>query len=264
MNILEQIIAHKKTEVAERRALVAYATLEADPRMTRAALSLRQSLLDPAKTGIIAEFKRRSPSKGIINATAGLREVTAAYTLHGASGISVLTDMSFFGGADTDLVAARENNIPLLRKDFIIDEYQILEAKILGADVILLIAACLSTKEASRLAGFAQSLGLEVLLEIHNEAELEHINAATTLVGINNRDLKTFTVDIARSIQLAGQLPKDKLAIAESGIDEVSVVHLLKREGFSGFLIGEHFMKTTNPAIAFADFVHALNKSYAG
>lgn len=255
MNILQQIIAHKKNEVAQAKATVGVQQLREQAGYNRPRLSLQQSLLDATKTGIIAEFKRRSPSKGIINATATVKEVTNAYTQFGASGLSVLTDEQFFGGTTTDLLAARCNNIPILRKDFIVDSYQLEEAKAMGADVILLIAACLSVHEVEELAAYAKALGLEVLLEIHNEAELEHIGTAIDMVGVNNRDLKTFTVDIERSIALAKQIPNDKIKIAESGIDSMATVHLLRQQGFQGFLIGEQFMKQGNPGKAFREFV---------
>jgi len=255
VNILQQIITHKKNEVAQAKATVSVQQLQEQAGYNRPRLSLRQSLLDTTKTGIIAEFKRRSPSKGIINATATVKEVTNAYTQFGASGLSVLTDEQFFGGTTTDLLAARCNNIPILRKDFIVDSYQLEEAKAMGADVILLIAACLSVQEVNDLAVYAKALGLEVLLEIHNEAELEHIGTAIDMVGVNNRDLKTFTVDIERSIALAKQIPSDKIKIAESGIDSMATVHLLRQQGFQGFLIGEQFMKQDNPGKAFREFV---------
>lgn len=255
MNILQQIITHKKNEVAQAKATVGVQQLREQAGYNRPRLSLQQSLLDATKTGIIAEFKRRSPSKGIINATATVKEVTNAYTQYGASGLSVLTDEQFFGGTTTDLLAARCNNIPILRKDFIVDSYQLEEAKAMGADVILLIAACLSVQEVEELAAYAKALGLEVLLEIHNEAELEHIGTAIDMVGVNNRDLKTFTVDIERSIALAQQIPNDKIKIAESGIDSMATVHLLRQQGFQGFLIGEQFMKQDNPGKAFGEFI---------
>lgn len=258
MNILQQIIAHKKNEVAQAKATVGVQQLREQAGYNRPRLSLQQSLLDTTKTGIIAEFKRRSPSKGIINATATVKEVTNAYTQFGASGLSVLTDEQFFGGTTTDLLAARCNNIPILRKDFIVDSYQLEEAKAMGADVILLIAACLSVQEVNDLAVYAKAMGLEVLLEIHNEAELEHIGTAIDMVGVNNRDLKTFTVDIERSIALAQQIPSDKIKIAESGIDSMATVHLLRQQGFQGFLIGEQFMKQENPGKAFKEFVGEL------
>jgi indole-3-glycerol phosphate synthase len=258
MNILEKIIGHKKTEVAEAKAAVPVAELEKRAFFTREVLSLKASLGDPRKTGIIAEFKRRSPSKGVINDKVSVVEVTKGYTEAGAACLSVLTDRNFFGGSAADLEAARVNAIPILRKDFIIDEYQIVEAKAIGADVILLIAACLSPAEVRRLAEFAGALGLEVLLEIHNENELEHICDATPVVGVNNRDLKTFEVDVERSIRLSKRIPTGKLLVAESGINRVETIWHMQDAGFQGFLVGEHFMKEQRPAIAFAAFVQQL------
>ncbi len=258
MNILEEIIAYKKIEIVNAKKLVSAKELMRSDFFNRTTFSLKQFLLDETKTGIIAEFKRRSPSKGIINDTADVAEVTAAYTVHGASCLSVLTDNHFFGGSFDDVRKARVNNIPILRKDFIIDEYQILEAKSIGADVILLIAACLTRERVKELAVFAKSLQLEVLLEIHSEEELKHICAETEIVGVNNRDLKTFTVDINRSIELSKKIPAEKIKIAESGINDVETICIFQRSGFKGFLIGENFMKQPDPTIAFAGFVQQL------
>ncbi len=258
MNILDTIIAQKKTEVALRKEQVSVAELEAGMLFEQPCQSLRKFLMDTDKTGIIAEFKRKSPSKGIINDKVTVEEVTTAYALHGASGISVLTDTDFFGGSLNDLVAATINQVPLLRKDFMIDEYQLLEAKAFGADVILLIAACLTKTEVKNLASAAKRLGLEVLLEIHNEEELDHICDEVDLVGVNNRNLKTFEVSIQPSLDLINKIPKEKPAIAESGISEVDTIVTLREAGFRGFLIGENFMKHANPSVAFADFVSQL------
>ncbi len=258
MNILEEIVEHKKTEVIRKKSEVSIAELEASELYQRRCLSLKNSLSDPAKTGIIAEFKRRSPSKGVINNVASVEDVTAAYTRNAASGISVLTDEKFFGGTNTNLISARKNQIPILRKEFIIDEYQIVEAKSIGADVILLIAACLSPLEVKQLASKAKQLGLEVLLEIHNEAELGHICDEVDLVGVNNRNLKTFEVDIQTSLKLINRIPKEKIAISESGISDVETILTLKSAGFKGFLIGENFMKQPDPTIAFAEFTNQL------
>lgn len=260
MNILDKIIAHKQTEVTERKAARPAPELEKSPFFDRQALSLMKFLTDPAKTGIIAEFKRRSPSKGVINDSVSVTAVTRGYAHAGASCLSVLTDCHFFGGSSEDLAAARVNALPILRKDFIIDEYQIVEARAMGADVILLIAACLEPARVRQLAEFAVSLGLEVLLEIHSEEELDHISDATPLVGVNNRDLKTFTVDVERSIRLSQQIPAGKLLIAESGINRVETIWRLQDAGFHGFLVGEHFMKEPDPAIAFASFVQQLKR----
>lgn len=258
MNILDTIIEYKKEVVKRRKTEKSIAELESSPFFSRRAFSLKNSLLDATKTGIIAEFKRKSPSKGLINATADVVNITNAYTAHGASGLSVLTDEHFFGGSDHDLLAARVNDIPLLRKEFIIDEYQLVEAKSIGADAILLIAACLSPAQTKRLAVFARNLGLEVLLELHGEDELEHVCEETELVGINNRNLKTFEVDIERSLAMAKKIPADKVKIAESGISSTENITLFREHGFRGFLIGETFMKATDPATAFADFVKRL------
>ena len=258
MNILDTIIAYKKTEVKKRKSAVSVAELEKSGLFSRAGLSLRQFLQDNTKTGIIAEFKRKSPSKDVINAGAGVAAVTSAYTNNGASGLSVLTDSKFFGGSSDDLIKARVNKIPILRKDFIIDEYQVIESKSIGADVILLIADVLSQNVVRRLASFAKNTGLEVLLEIHTEKELDHISDAVDMVGINNRDLKTFNVDINTSLQLINKIPTNKIAIAESGISNVETIVTLRKAGFKGFLIGETFMKEADPGKAFADFVAGL------
>jgi indole-3-glycerol phosphate synthase len=259
MNILDTIIEHKAFEVEAAKEKISVAELQQSDFYNRKTFSLKQFLLDDTKTGIIAEFKRKSPSKGMINGTADVLEVTTAYTTHGASCLSVLTDEHFFGGHADDLKKARVNNIPILRKDFIVDEYQVEEARAMGADVILLIAACLSPARVKDLAIFAKSLQLEVLLELHTEEELQHICDATEIIGINNRDLKTFTVDINRSIELGKKIPADKIKIAESGIDNIDTICTFKKAGFKGFLIGENFMKQPDPTIAFADFVQQLN-----
>lgn len=260
MNILDTIIAHKRTEVAERKAITPVKQLEETPAFGLPVRSLAAALQAPGSTGIIAEFKRRSPSKGFINRDADVAAITGAYTNYGAAALSVLTDEQFFGGSSADLIAARKNGIPILRKDFIIDEYQILEAKSIGADIILLIAACLTPAEVERLALFAASLGLESILELHAGTELEHVCDATKIVGINNRDLKTFSVDLDRSLKMAAKIPGDKIKIAESGIDKIEDILLFRQHGFKGFLIGEYFMRQDDPPKAFEDFVNRLNK----
>jgi len=258
MNILERIIESKKEEVREKKNRQPVTVLEKTNFYSKKTLSLKEYLNDESKTGIIAEFKRRSPSKGIINDKAGVIEVTKAYADNGASCLSILTDQQYFGGTNEDLIKARVNEIPILRKDFIIDEYQIIEAKSIGADVILLIAACLSPSEVKRLASFANGLQLEVLLELHADEELEHICDETEIIGINNRNLKTFEVDIERSLRMAEKIPVSKIKVAESGISSIENILLFKQHGFKGFLIGENFMKAGNPTIAFADFVKQL------
>ncbi len=258
MNILDTIIEHKKSEVKERKAAVPVGELEKSGYFLRPVLSLKEFLLDAGRTGIIAEFKRRSPSKGVINGDASVEAVTRAYADHGASGLSVLTDETFFDGSTADLIKARVNQVPILRKDFIIDEYQLVEARAMGADVILLIAACLSPADTKRLAIFAKSLNLEVLLELHGEEELGHICDETELVGVNNRNLKTFKVDIERSLEMGRRIPENKIKIAESGISSVSMIRLFKENGFKGFLAGETFMKEKDPGAAFKAFAESL------
>jgi indole-3-glycerol phosphate synthase len=258
MNILDTIIEHKKREVAEAKQKLSTGELKKTLFFGRPVISLRQALLQENSTGIIAEFKRRSPSKGIINDRADVVEVTSGYARYGASCLSVLTDHHFFGGSAIDLERARVNELPILRKDFIIDEYQLVESRAMGADLVLLIAACLSPARVQELARFAIGLGLEVLLEIHHEGELQHICDETVLVGVNNRDLKTFTVDINRSIELGNRIAPGKIKIAESGITDVETIRTFRQAGFKGFLIGERFMKEADPTIAFANFVEQL------
>ena len=260
MNILDTIIAKKKIEVAERKRNTDIRALENGPFFKNKTLFLREYLLRKDKTGIIAEFKRKSPSKGIINNISTVEKVTNAYAKFGASAISVLTDEEFFGGSLNDLQEATINEVPLLRKDFIIDEYQLIESKAFGAEIILLIAACLKKDEVKKFASFAKNIGLNVLLEIHNEQELAHICDDVDVVGVNNRDLKTFTVDINRSIELSTQIPGGKLKISESGIDNIDSIKLLRQHGFNGFLIGERFMKEKNPGLAFQNFTEELKK----
>lgn len=258
MNILETIIEHKKREVAQRKKDWPVDVLESQRFYSRPCFSLKKSLLDERKTGIIAEYKRKSPSKGIINNRDSVEAVTKAYFGYGASGISILTDQKFFGGSLDDLVAARDNGLPLLRKDFMIDEYQLVEAKAFGADVILLIAACLSPQEVRTLSTAAKNLGLEVLLELHDESELEHICDTVDLVGVNNRNLKDFAVDLEHSVRLARQIDDRFIKVAESGINDVKNIRYLKQHGFTGFLIGEYFMKQPSPMAAFKEFAYSL------
>ncbi len=260
MNILDTIIERKKIEVEERKRSKSISELEKMLLFKRETYSLKDSLLDKSKTGIIAEFKRQSPSKGVINNTSSVEDVVKDYVKNGASAVSVLTDEIFFGGSLNDIIEARNNEIPLLRKDFIIDEYQIVESKAYGADIILLIAACLSKEDVKSFSTFAKDLDLNVLLEIHTEDELDHICNEVDVVGINNRDLKSFKVDLNHSIELCKKTPLDKINISESGIDDVKTIRFLKQNGFSGFLIGEKFMKEKNPGVAFAEFVKELKE----
>jgi len=259
MNILDKIIADKKVEVAQKKKLIPETFLRSRDEFEKECASLKYSLLEKDATGIIAEFKRKSPSKGWINKKADVFDIVTGYKIHGASGVSILTDEIYFGGTLDDLLNARIlPDGPILRKDFIIDEYQVIESKAWGADVILLIAACLTPPEVKRLAGFAKKAGLEVLLELHDENELDHICDEVDIVGVNNRNLKTFEVDIERSLKMAEKIPGDKIKIAESGINSVDDILLFRQNGFKGFLIGELFMKEEDPGVAFAEFVNAL------
>jgi len=236
------------------------AELEQSEFFNRHVYSFRDFLLNPARTGIIAEFKRKSPSKGIINDQVLVEDVTTAYAAAGASALSVLTDTDFFMGKTADVIAARRvNGIPILRKEFIIDEYQLLEARAMGADVILLIAAILTPAEVSHLAAFAKSLGLNVLLEVHNLEELKRsIDPHVDAIGVNNRNLADFTVSVETSFQLVEQIPDEFLKISESAISNTNVIKQLKAAGFNGFLIGENFMRQADPGKAMAEFVKGL------
>jgi len=257
MNILDKIVQKKKTEVAEAKHKVSLAELEQCPLFGRDCFSLRESVLRPDRNGIIAEFKRASPSKGVINGRSAVREVVEAYQRAGASAVSVLTDAGFFHGSLEDLADARQVlHVPLLRKDFVIDRYQIAEAKAHGADIVLLIAAILSPEEIRSLSGYAKTLGLNVLLEVHNEAELlPNLSDSIDAIGVNNRNLKDFSVDLAHSYDLVGKIPDRFVKVSESGISAPEIIRELKKAGFQAFLIGENFMKTDDPGRAMAEFV---------
>lgn len=256
-NILDQIVAQKKIEVEATKKKVSYTKLGESEFFDRMPLSFREFLLDPSKTGIIAEFKRKSPSKGIINDRVKVKQVTQAYAAAGASALSVLTDNAFFMGKKMDLVQARKaNEIPVLRKDFMIDEYQIIEAKALGADIILLIAAILSPQEIKKMAQLAKSLGINVLLEVHNLEELERsLDPNLDAIGVNNRNLADFTVSVDTSFTLIKSIPNEFLKISESAISNPATIRHLKEAGFNGFLIGENFMKEADPGAAMKEFV---------
>jgi indole-3-glycerol phosphate synthase len=228
----------------------------------RECYSLRDFILNPERTGIIAEFKRASPSKGIINDRVLITEVTTGYAAAGASALSVLTDTPFFGGSKRDLVEARRvNQIPILRKDFILDEYQIIEAKAIGADIILLIAAILNPQEILKLSKLAKDLGMSVLLEVHNKEELERSLCDTLdAVGVNNRNLKDFTLSVQHSYDLIELIPNQFIKVSESGISNTQTIKELKAAGFNGFLIGENFMKQEDPAKAMKEFVEELKQ----
>ena len=260
MNILDKIVVRKREEVALAKTQVSVRELTAAVNFDRNTYSFKEFLLDEKRSGIIAEFKRRSPSKGIINDTATVEEVTQAYAAAGASALSVLTDAEFFGGHREDILKARAvNNIPILRKDFLVDEYQVYEAKAMGADIVLLIAAILRPEEIKTMTALAKSLGLNVLLEVHSLAELQRsICPGIDAVGVNNRNLGDFTVNIENSFQLVDQIPNDFLKISESAISDTATIKKLKAVGFNGFLIGENFMKTAKPGAAMEQFVSEL------
>lgn len=260
MTILDKIVEQKKKEVAAAKQAVSTSTLEASPYFGRTPHSFKEFLLAPDRTGIIAEFKRRSPSKGVINDKVSVADVTQAYAAAGASALSVLTDEQFFGGAQIDVTAARKvNDIPILRKDFMIDEYQVLEAKAIGADVILLIAAILTPAEIKHLAAVAKSYGLSVLLEVHNLEELQRsIDPNLDAIGVNNRNLADFTVSVENSFELAEHIPNEFIKISESAISNTKVIKELKEVGFRGFLIGENFMRQPDPGAAIHEFVKGL------
>ena len=259
MDILEKIIADKRREVALKKSIIPVSQLENLILFNSRTNSLSK-LLQNSTSGIIAEHKRKSPSKSTINSSFTVEEVVKGYQNAGVCGISVLTDMKYFGGSLEDLLLARASvTIPLLRKEFIIDEYQLIEAKAHGADIILLIAAVLTRQEIKYLSEFAQSLGLEVLLEVHNEEELQKaIMPSLNMIGVNNRNLKTFEVSLSYSKELASLIPNEFVKISESGISNVAAVKELQQFGYQGFLIGENFMKTENAGFAASEFIKQL------
>lgn len=258
MNILDKIVIDKRREVEAKKNLFSVTFLKTTPLFSRKTFSLSKSL--KSGSGIIAEFKRRSPSKQVINNTSSVIDVVKGYEKAGVSGISVLGDTKYFGGGLDDLIQARNAvDIPILRKEFIIDSYQIYEAKAFGADAVLLIAAILTAHEIKEFSKLAHQLGLEVLLEIHNEEELYKSNLShVDMVGVNNRNLKTFEVSLETSKSLSALIPNDKVKISESGISSITAINELKQFGFQGFLIGENFMKTDNPGEAAIEFLKNL------
>ena len=260
MTILEKIIGDKRKEVELRKHLIPITQLQQSVLFDRAKNSLKNRLTD-SPSGIIAEHKRRSPSKAVINQSLNVQDVAKGYENAGVCGMSVLTDQKYFGGSVEDLLAARAScSLPLLRKDFIIDSYQIVEAKAYGADVILLIASALSRAAIKSLSLCAQQLELEVLLEVHNQEELEKaLMPSLDMIGINNRNLKTFEVDLRHSRELSSYIPKDFVKVSESGIGNVASIKRLKTHGFQGFLIGENFMKTNNPGESAKEFIKKLS-----
>ena len=261
MTILDKIIAFKKKEIAKIKAEVPVQKLVESPSFGSTAFSLKKSLLEVGSTGIIAEYKRQSPSKGIINDKATIAEVTNGYLDANVAAQSILTDTSFFGGTMADLMEARVLNQqkPILRKDFIVDGFQIVESKAIGADVILLIAACLTSTELKNFGNLASDIGMEVLYEVHTQEDLDKINDLDNkIIGINNRNLKTFEVNLDNSIQLANQIPETSIKISESGISDPRIITGLKQYGFQGFLIGENFMKEENPGEACQEFISQI------
>ncbi len=261
MNILDKIIADKHIEVKLRKKIVPISQLEQSELFKRDTFSLVKKLKE-SNTGIIAEHKRRSPSKSVINQSLNVFDVAKGYENAGVCGMSVLTDSKYFGGSLDDLIIARSAcKLPLLRKEFIIDEYQLLEAKSYGADIILLIAAILNKEEIKQFSEFAKSIGLEVLLEVHNKEELQRsMMPSIDMLGVNNRNLKTFEVSLEMSKILATQIPDDFVKVSESGISSVNAIKELQPYGYKGFLIGENFMKTDNPSESAKQFIKELNR----
>ncbi len=259
MNILDQIIADKFKEITLKKQLISVSDYEQYPLFERETVSLTEALKN-SKTGIIAEHKRRSPSKAVINQSLNVQDVARGYENAGVCGMSVLTDAKYFGGSLDDLILARASvNLPLLRKEFIIDEYQIIEAKAHGADVILLIAAVLDREQIKSFSELAKSLKLNILLEVHNMEELEKsILQNIDMIGVNNRNLKTFEVSTDISKQLSEKIPNEFVKVSESGISSVEAIKDLKNYGYQGFLIGENFMKTDNPGLSAREFIENL------
>ncbi len=262
MNILDEIIQAKYKEVEERKSLHPVKVLVQSIYFQSPVISLKQYVKHPNKSGIIAEIKRKSPSKGIINANVSVEQISVGYIHAGASALSVLTDTKYFGGSTEDLLVARKvNRCPILRKDFVVDEYQIIEAKSMGADAILLIAAALEPTKLQALAKFARTLHLEILLEVHNDKELQdNLSEDVDLIGVNNRNLKTFVTDIEISKQLADKIPNQFVKISESGIDNPATIIELKEFGYEGFLMGQNFMQHSRPENACRDFIAELKR----
>jgi len=257
-DILDEIIAHKQIEIELQKAAISQDLLINNCNEPTPRVSMRASLA-ASPSGIIAEFKRRSPSKGWIKEEGKADLIPPAYQAAGASALSILTDEKFFGGTLKDIRAARPQvQLPILRKDFIIDEYQLYQARIVGADAVLLIAAALDKEQCKALAIKAHELELEVLLEIHSEQELEYVNENIDMIGANNRNLGTFHTDVENSFRLAERLPKEMLLVSESGISTPETVKQLRAAGFRGFLIGENFMKTPDPGKALQEFIKEL------
>jgi indole-3-glycerol phosphate synthase len=260
MNLLDNIIANKRKEVEIRKKLFSTSSLEASEFFTSVRPSFRDAIAAPGPV-IIGEFKRKSPSRGIINRFVEIDAVAKGYEAAGAGAMSILTDLEFFGGDEMDLQkVAGFSAIPLLRKDFIIDEFQVIESKSIGASAILLIAAILTKKELNKFTRLAGSIGLDVLCEIHDLPDLKKLNPKNNILGINNRNLKTFAVDLGHSRELIRQLPAESLKVAESGLSSCEEVKFLYETGFDAFLIGENFMRTPDPGRAAEKFIRGLKQ----
>ncbi len=258
-DILKRILTAKRAEIEESRKKIKISDFESTPFFNRVGKSLKQNLKSSKTPQIIAEFKRKSPSAGHINEDAKVQQVIRGYEKAGAAAVSVLTNEEFFGGSYDDLKHARQvTELPVLRKDFIIDELQLYASKSLGADIILLIAEALSEKELLQLAKTAKDINLEVLLEIHSESQLDKINEFVDFVGVNNRDLTTFEVNIDHSLKLANKIPSEFLKISESGLNTPEEVQQLFQAGYNGFLIGGYFMEQTDPIEAASEFIAQL------
>tara|TARA_B110000003_G_C16633158_1_gene527430 strand:- start:1165 stop:1950 length:786 start_codon:yes stop_codon:yes gene_type:complete len=255
-NILDIIVRDKKIEVNNKKKIFSLNFIKKYPLYKRNTISLKSNL-NNSKTGIIAEFKRKSPSKKNINLDLSICDVAKGYEKNGACGMSILTNNKYFGGSLEDLIQARNNsNLPLLRKEFIIDKYQIHESKAFGADIILLIASILTKKEIIEFSSIAKSLDLEILIEVHNEDEIQKsLNRNIDFIGVNNRNLKSFNVSLDISKKLSRKIPDNYLKISESGIKSIEEINDLKSYGFKGFLIGENFMKSKSPGIELKNFI---------
>ena len=256
--ILDEILADKRKELSVTKASVKIDDLVKCEYFGRETLSFKDSLASSA-SGIISEFKRKSPSKGWIFPDADPVAVTKGYSDNGASAVSILTNDKYFGGCPDFLLKARPNvKCPILRKEFIVDEFQVYEAKAIGADAILLIAAALTKDELKSLAAKAHELSLQVLMEVHTEEELDAVNEHVDVIGVNNRNLKTFVTDVENSMRLADKIPAEFVKISESGISDPATVRSLREIGYRGFLMGENFMKTQDPAAALKSFISAI------
>ena len=260
-DVLSEIIAHKRLEVDKQKQLLSINEIEKIiEKQTCTSFSLKESLLSSSH-GIIAEFKRKSPSKSWINQGADASVIPLQYEMNGAAALSILTDETYFGGSITDLKQAiSQIFIPVLRKEFIVDEYQIYESKMHGANAILLIAAALTPNQCKQFTEIAQRIGLEVLLELHDEKELEYISPLNNMIGINNRNLGSFETTVEKSFKMIDMLPSEALLISESGISDPRMVYNLRQAGYKGFLIGENFMKTKNPGEALKEFISGIHE----